>query len=176
MLSWRSNHSCDTLSSGDVLSNSGENKWLCEVILVTNLRDDHIATQTQAAFAKKPDPPLDLKSLCPRHLGTKRDCFQFVSERARERVVPPTSCLISCRVLKTRTLDAGSNVACLAQSKAAESHSVGCCLEQFCCGGRDLVDALEPVLVHWDPPIADSCLGKYSRLVSCDDDRPTWEK
>ena len=31
-MSWRRNHSCDTFSCGDVLSNSGENKGLCHII------------------------------------------------------------------------------------------------------------------------------------------------
>ena len=59
MLSWRWDHSCDTFSSGDALSNSGENKGLCHVIPGSKLRVEHKATQTQTVrrFARKPDPP-----------------------------------------------------------------------------------------------------------------------
>ena len=42
--------------------------------------------------------------------------------------------------------------------------------------GQDLVGPLKPALVHDNGPIEDSSLGKYSRFVSCDHDRPTWEK
>ena len=40
----------------------------------------------------------------------------------------------------------------------------------------ELVDPLRPAMVHEHPPIADSRLGRYSRFVRCDHDRPTWEK
>ena len=123
VLSWKWNHSCDTFSSGDVLSNSGKNQGLCHVrhtwdqtscrtrshkdptgdlALLTRIQIDR--TRQWNTFPSCVCETLDLKSFSQWHLGTARECFQLVerTRRGREWCHWPPFCT-SCSVLKTRT-------------------------------------------------------------------------
>ena len=155
----------------NVSSNFGENKRLRHVILGSKLRVKHIATKTQMicrfcqihrtsqahTFQSCVCEPPDLQLPCQQHLGTLHECFQLVSERARERLVvgrQTTAFVVSCdtaerfpvasslHVLQSslhflqssetaHPIDAGSTAARLVHGHAAKSHSVGCSLEHF---------------------------------------------
>ena len=135
---------------------------------------------------------LDLQSLCPQHLGTYRECFNFVSERTKERVVSPTSFQHFSQSSETpQSIDARTFVTCLVHRCAVESQSVSWHREHYCCGtaveisdfllpiscvecGQELVDPLKPALDHEDRPDADSCLGRHSNFGRCDYGRQTF--
>ena len=202
-----------TLSNGDFLSNSGENKRLCYVIPGTKRRVEHRATpdpndssllsgsqihrtRQSYTFQSCVCEPLDLQSLYPQYLAL-RECFQLVSERARERVAVgrrAAAFVVSCDTAERSPLT--SSLHFLQSSETAhptdESQSVASRLEHFCCCraiespdcllrilclecGQELADPLKPALVHEDRPIADSCLGRHSSFGNCDHDRTTWE-
>ena len=141
VLSRRLHHSCDTLSSGEVLSNSGKNKGFVTSNLQPNFVSSTSSTQTQmicrlcqeaCTFQSCACELMDSQSVCQQHLGTQRECFRLVSERARMSPTRFLDFLPSAE--KPHLIDAGSTVTCLVHGQAAESQSVGCCFEQFCCG------------------------------------------
>ena len=212
MLSWKSNHTCETFSSRNVLSNPGKNKEHCPVIPGTDLGVEQTATQTQMTCCcwetrstehvkRTPGHPLfelmDPQSTNQQSLGKLRECFQLVSERARERVVvgrKTTAFIVPCDTVErlpltsflhflqswetAHPIDAGSS----GTSHAAESQSVCCTFEHYCCCkvieipdvlhrfscfecGQELVDPLKPALVHKGRLIADPSFGGHSSFA-----------
>ena len=144
-LTWRWNHCYDTLPSGDVLSNSSENKRLCHVIpWVQTLCRAHILHADtmvcchlpydarssehvqQILSSRNVYEPLDLEvalSTIPLHdARVFTACFR--SGRGRERCYRLRFCT-SCRVLKSRTRSILSPVC------AAEPRRNGCCVEHL---------------------------------------------
>ena len=104
VLSWRWDHSWDTLS------NSGENKGLCHVIPGAKFRVEQSGTQTQliCGFRQETRSTEHVKHLlssrlCQQYLGTLDECFQLVSARARESGSrPPDDCFcrtILCKII-----------------------------------------------------------------------------
>ena len=96
---------------------------------------------------------VDSQSLYQQYLGTSLECLQPASERARERVVPPTSFLhiLQCAE-NSHPIDAGSTVTCLVH-------------------GQGLVDSLKPALVPKTDPPKTPVFGGHSSCGSCDHDR-----
>ena len=145
------------------------NKGLCHVLPGTKFRvRAHIATfnptdlwlssgsqihRTRQFYTFQScvcEPP-DSQLLCQQYLGTLRECFQLVSEWARERLAvgrQTIAFVISCHTAErcpltsslhflqssetAHPIDAGSSVARLVHSHAVESQSVGCSLEYVC--------------------------------------------
>ena len=115
-------NSCDTFSSGDVLSKSAENKGHCHVTPGTKLRVEHVATQTQMIhlFCQEAKSTEHVKQLLSSHAFVSHwTCSRFVnstsarcasvsnlfrSGKGRERCHSPRFGT-SCRVLKTHTCD-----------------------------------------------------------------------
>ena len=181
-----------------VLSNSGEKKRFCYVILGSKLRVEHIAAHTQMIrrFCKEVRSTEHVYQSLPSHA--------FRSHWACSRSVNNTSTLWAsvCALLRCgQKRESGVTdvvFGLLAECREAEldrCRSLKASIVDFyqflwrkvddisydfyqastLKRETELVDPLKAAMVHEHPPIADR-LGRYSRFVHCDHDRPTWEK
>ena len=120
VLTWRSDHCCDTFPSGDVLSNSSEKKRLCHVIPGSKFCVEHMSTPTKmmCCLRQEARSTTHVKQFLPSHAFVNDwICSRFVhntsariasasilfrSEQKREWCHQPRSS-ISRRVLKPRS-------------------------------------------------------------------------
>ena len=175
MLSWRRNHSCDTVSSRDVLSNSGENKGLCDVIPGPNFVSSTKRRKPNriGAFVRKTLPPKTSSRNFRSHAFASRQmcsCFvtstsarcasvQLVSEWVRQRVAvgrQTTAVVESCdtperlQLITSLHFLRGSDTAHLIDAGSTVARLVH---------SQELLDPLKLALVHENRPIAELCLG-----------------
>ena len=118
---------------------------------------------------------MDVQSRCQQFLGTLRECFQLVSERAWEKAVVGRQAIahvVSCDTAESSPLTSSWH---LFQSSDT-SYPIDADSSLTSVHGQEVVDPLKPAQVREERSIADPCLGRHSSFGSCEHDRPTWEK
>ena len=116
MLSWKSNHPCDTLSSGNILSNSCANKRLSHVIPGSKCCVQYTSTKTQV-----------IRCLCHEARSTEHVKHTLSSHAFVNSWI--------CKSSETaHPVDDDSNLTCLEPGHAAEFQSVGRRRDHVDCG------------------------------------------